>query len=89
MLLDCMSVLHCNVYEKCFLYSTAHKNISDAIEAARIAAIETRNAVAKSELQLYPNNDESVIEKGLISLKKSHKIREDAIGEIEKLGGLF
>lgn len=68
-------------------YSTAHKNISEAIQAARVSAIETKEAVSKSQRELYPENGESVIEKGLRSLQQSHKIREQGIKELEKLGG--
>lgn len=76
-----------NGAEVALLASTAHKNISEAIEAARVAALDTRAAVAKSQQELYPKNGKSVIEKGLKSLKQSHKIREQAIKELEKLGG--
>lgn len=68
-------------------YSTAHKNISEAIELARVSAIDTKEAVSKSQRELYPKNGESVIEKGLKSLQESHKIREQGINELEKLGG--
>lgn len=70
-----------------FHFSTAYKNITEAIESARVSAIDTRKAVENSEQELYPHNGKSVIERGLISLQKSHKIEEDAVREIDKIGG--
>lgn len=72
-----------------FVRSSAHRNISNAIESARVSSIETIEAVAKSEEELYPTNGESVIAKGLHSLRKSQKIEEDAIKELNKIQGLF
>lgn len=76
-----------NGAEVALLASSAHRNISEAIESARILAMETIEAVAKSEEELYPINGESVIEKGLHSLRKSQKIEEDAIKELNKMQG--
>lgn len=47
------------------------------------------NAVAKSQEELYPSSGMSVIDIGMISLQTSHDIQQDALREIDKLGGEF
>lgn len=71
-----------------FVYSTAYKNISESISSAHQLAIEAKKAAIQSELELYPKQDDSVIEKSMKSLKKSHKIHQNAQREIEKLEGM-
>lgn len=41
----------------------------------------------QSENDLYPKDDESIIEKSTKSLKKSQKIHQHALDEMEKMGG--
>lgn len=45
------------------------------------------DAVAKSQEELYPSSGMSVIDIGMISLQTSHDIQQDALREIDKLGG--
>ncbi len=68
-------------------FSTAHKDITDAIHAAKDMANQAINAVAKSQEELYPSSGMSVIDIGMISLQTSHDIQQDALREIDKLGG--
>lgn len=70
-------------------YSTAHKDITDAITSAKDMTKEAINAVAKSQEELYPSSGMSVIDIGMISLKNSHDIQQDALREIDKLGGEY
>lgn len=71
------------------MYSTAHENISNAINEARYFADRALSAVAKSQHELYPPNGQSVIEIGMVSLAKSNDIQENATKEIRKLEGKF
>ena len=41
----------------------------------------------QSESDLYPKDEESIIEKSTKSLKKSQKIHEHALKEMEKMEG--
>lgn len=43
----------------------------------------------QSENDLYPKDDESIIEKSTKSLKKSQKIHQHALEEMEKMAGVF
>lgn len=70
-------------------YSTAHKDITDAINAAKDMAKQAVDAVAKSQEELYPPAGMSVIDIGMISLQTSHDIQQDALAEIDKLGGEY
>uniref|UniRef100_A0A1B0BIW7 Laminin subunit alpha-1 n=1 Tax=Glossina palpalis gambiensis TaxID=67801 RepID=A0A1B0BIW7_9MUSC len=65
------------------LASSAHKNISDAIEAARQASLEARERVYAAENKLYPKMDISVIERAKMSLEKSNVLKNDAMQEIK------
>lgn len=76
-----------NGAEVAILASTAYKNISDSIESARRSAIEAELASRKSELELYPSDDDAVIAKSLASLRKSQEIKENAVREIDKVAG--
>lgn len=78
-----------NGAEVALLASSAHRNISGAIDSARILAAEAIEAVAKSEEELFIGKGESVIEKGLQSLRRSQKIEEDAIKEMNKMHGEY
>lgn len=69
------------------IYSTAYKNISEAISSAHNLAIHSKKASVTALEELYPKVEESVIEKGFQSLQKSHDIRENAIQDISKLDG--
>lgn len=68
-------------------FSTAHKDITDAINSAKDMANQAVHAVAKSQEELYPPTGMSVIDIGMISLQTSHDIQQDALREIDKLGG--
>lgn len=70
-----------------FFFSTAHKDITDAINSAKDMTKEAIIAVAKSQEELYPSTGMSVIDIGMISLQTSHDIQQDALREIDKLGG--
>lgn len=70
-------------------YSTAHKDITDAINSAKDMTNQAIDAVAKSQEELYPSSGMSVIDIGMISLKTSHDIQQDALREIDKLGGEY
>lgn len=76
-----------NGAEVAVLASTAYKNISESIESARRSAIEAELASRKSELELYPSDGDSVVEKSLASLRKSQEIKENAVREIDKVAG--
>lgn len=67
--------------------STAYKNITESIQMARQLAIEAGTAASNSENDLYPKNSDSIIEKSMKSLKKSHKIHQNALREIKKTEG--
>ncbi|XP_055907050.1 laminin subunit alpha-2 isoform X2 [Eupeodes corollae] len=66
------------------LASSAHKNISDAITAARRSSLEAREGVSEAQNQLYPSDGSSVIERAKISLGKSKLLQKDALREMEK-----
>lgn len=72
-----------------FHCSTAHKNIIDAINSARLSAEQSQEAVIKSEMELYETPGYSVIDRGMQSLQKSHQIVEKARHEINNLEGNF
>lgn len=67
--------------------SSAHKNISDAIEAARLASVEARDRVYAAQNKLYPHQNMSVIERAKISLDKSNILKDDAMQEIQATEG--
>lgn len=69
--------------------STAHKNIIDAINSARLSGEQSHEAVTKSEQELYGTSGYSVINRGMQSLQKSHQIVEKARQEINNLEGNF
>lgn len=71
------------------LAGTAHKNISDAIEAARIAADEAYNAAVYSNKKLNPADpeEETLIEKGQDLSLESEAIQGDAENQISKIKG--
>lgn len=71
-----------------FLYSTAYKNISEAVESAKSLATSARVTAVQSENELYPKEGESIIEKSTKSLKKSQKIHQHSLKEMEKLEDL-
>lgn len=67
--------------------STAYKKITESIQTARQLTIEAGKAASNSENELYPKNSDSIIEKSMKSLKKSHKIHQNALREIKKTEG--
>lgn len=71
------------------LAGTAHKNISDAVEAARIAADEAYNAAMFSNKKLNPADpeEETMIEKGKDLTLESVSIQDDAEDQITKIKG--
>lgn len=77
-----------NIFILLYNFSTAHKNIIEAIEAAKAAANHTHEAVEKSQNELYPDGSESVIDKGIKSLNKSLAIQNDALIVNDKLNGM-
>ncbi|XP_028895887.2 laminin subunit alpha-1 isoform X3 [Zeugodacus cucurbitae] len=70
------------------LASSAHKNISDAIDAARRASIEAKERVWEAQSRLYPDDDSSVIERAEVSLNKSRKLQKEALAEMERTNAL-
>ncbi|XP_055381870.1 laminin subunit alpha-1 [Condylostylus longicornis] len=70
------------------LASSAHKNISKAIDAARYASIESKEAVMISLDKLYPKGDKSVVEKAKTSLERSKQLNKDAKHEMNKTEAL-
>jgi laminin alpha 1/2 len=66
---------------------TAHKNITEAIHAAKIAANEAQEAAKKSEAALYPVDEETFAEKGEDLRLESEAIQEDAEEQIKKIEG--
>lgn len=71
-----------------YFYSTAYKNISEAVESAKILGTSARETAIQSENELYPKEGESIIEKSTKSLKKSQKIHQHSLNEMEKLEDL-
>lgn len=67
--------------------STAYKNISEAVQSASDLSDNAREMAEQSENDLYPKDDESIIEKSTKSLKKSQKIHQHALNEMEKMEG--
>ncbi|XP_067621354.1 laminin subunit alpha-1 isoform X1 [Eurosta solidaginis] len=65
------------------LASSAHKNISDAIEAARQASLEANERVLDAQRRLYPDDGSSVIERAQVSLNKSKQLQKEALAEME------
>lgn len=72
-----------------FIHSTAYKNISEAVRSAADLTDSAREMAEQSENELYPKDDESIIEKSTKSLKKSQKIHQHASEEMEKMGGMW
>ncbi|XP_023158823.1 laminin subunit alpha-1 isoform X2 [Ceratitis capitata] len=70
------------------LASSAHKNISDAIDAARQASLEATERVSEAQQRLYPDDDSSVIERAKISLNKSKALQKEALTEMERTNAL-
>lgn len=66
---------------------TAHKNISEAIHAAKIAADEAFEAARKSHEALNPEDEETFAEKGEDLSLESVAIQEDAEVQIKKING--
>lgn len=54
---------------------------------ARDLAAQARQTAIESENELYPKQDESIIEKSTKSLKKSQKIHQHSLKEMEKMEG--
>lgn len=69
--------------------STAYKNISAAVELAHSLGVKAKETAIRSETELYPKEGESIIEKSFKSLKKSQKIHQNSLKEMEKLEGTF
>ncbi|TMW53859.1 hypothetical protein DOY81_001030 [Sarcophaga bullata] len=70
------------------LASSAHKNISEAIEAARLASKEAKERVFKAHNKLYPRYNLSVIERAANSLNKSKNLKHEAQQEINRTEAL-
>ncbi|XP_037959166.1 laminin subunit alpha-1 [Teleopsis dalmanni] len=66
------------------LASSAHKNISDAITAARQASAEAKNGVYTAQFTLYPGDGNSVIERAKVSLNKSKVLQKEALQEMHR-----
>lgn len=56
---------------------------------ARDLTSKARETAMQSERELYPKEGESIIEKSNKSLKKSQKIHQHSLKEMEKLAGKF
>lgn len=69
------------------LAGTAHKNISDEIHAAKIAAQEAYDAALQSQDALNPIDEETFLEKGNDLKLESDSIQEDADVQIKKIKG--
>lgn len=69
-------------------FSTAYKNITDSVSLARALAIESKLTIIESENELYPKEGESIIDKSTKSLKKSQKIHQNSLIEMEKMEGM-
>lgn len=59
------------------------------MSSARDLATVARLTALRSENELYPKHGESIIEKSSKSLKKSQKVHQHALKEIEKLEGML
>lgn len=68
---------------------TAHKNITDAIHAAKIAANDAHEAAIKSQEALNPIDEETFSEKGEDLSLESIAIQEDAEDQIKKINGEY
>lgn len=55
---------------------------------ARDLATRSKQTALTSEEKLYPKQDESIIEKSTKSLKKSQKIHQHSLKEMEKMEGI-
>lgn len=71
------------------LAGTAHKNIIEAIDSARVASQKAYEAAISSNNELNPIDEETILEKGLDSLQESSYIQEDALNEISKIESKF
>jgi laminin alpha 1/2 len=69
--------------------STAHSNIANAIEAARVATNLAFEAAKNSNDELNPIGEDTIAEKGLDSKHESLDIRADALNEITRIEGKF
>ncbi|XP_073822984.1 wing blister isoform X3 [Musca autumnalis] len=65
------------------LASSAHKNISDAIEAAHLASREARERVYAAHHKLYPRMGLSVIDRARLSLHNSNLLKKQAMNKIQ------
>lgn len=72
-----------------FFISSAHKNISDAINAARKSSVEARERVLIAQMTLYPEQGTSVIETAEKSLSESRKLQKLAEKEMQKTKGIL
>lgn len=71
------------------LASTAHSNITAAVNAAHEASEQAFNAAKSSNDELNPIGENSIFDEGLDSLHESMDIQKDAITEINKIDGLL
>lgn len=71
------------------LASSAHSNISAAINAAQDAAKDAFEAAKTSYDELNPIGEHTIFDKGLDSLHESEDIQKDALHEISKIDGKF
>lgn len=68
-------------------YSSAHKNITSAIEAASEAANRAEDEAFKTHAVLYPTHGPTIADNSSKSLVESIELKTEALIEIEKLEG--
>jgi laminin, alpha 1/2 len=73
--------------EIAMMASTAHQNISAAIEAAKLAAQKALAAVQQTNAAINPKDEQSIMERGIESITESQNIEQEALTEIVKLDG--
>ena len=71
------------------LASSAHSNITSAINSAQDAAKRAFEAARTSYDELNPIGEHTIFDKGLDSLHESEDIQKDALHEISKIDGKF
>ncbi|XP_030377128.1 laminin subunit alpha-1 [Scaptodrosophila lebanonensis] len=66
------------------LASSAHKNISLAIDAARQASLEAKERVYTAQATLYPSDGSSMIERAKHSLHRSKQLQNEALQQMQQ-----
>jgi len=66
------------------LASSAHSNITEAINDARLASILAKERVYEAQRTLYPSDGSSMIERAKHSLHRSKQLQQEALKQMHK-----